>query len=251
METKCYSAAGGEWLMQNYPILSLSPGKISRVIRANLGNANVPFQIDRIENKSGSWIVPDDLGNHTKERFLEGIIVYWDQPNDQTRSIFLVRENDYLPVLFFTTSNLVERAFLRLASRGTQFNHIICRFASNGSVKVLREMDDDERNVMDDYCRAIEPRLTSIECDPPLPIFATYSDYLQSDIWQAKRAHRLEIDLHRCRTCNDGERLEVHHVRYPKMLGTEGIESDLITLCHDCHLAITAVQALRRNYVHR
>ena len=75
-----------------------------------------------------------------------------------------------------------------------------------------------------------------------------YERYMQSAEWAAKRAARLEIDNHRCRTCgHTGEQwpLQVHHVTYER-LGNEDVENDLITLCASCHEAITNVIRSRR-----
>ena len=75
-----------------------------------------------------------------------------------------------------------------------------------------------------------------------------YERYMQSAEWAAKRAERLEIDGHRCRTCgHTGEQwgLQVHHVTYER-LGDEDVEKDLITLCASCHEAITSVIRSRR-----
>ena len=76
-----------------------------------------------------------------------------------------------------------------------------------------------------------------------------YDAYMRSDTWKAKREQRLAIDGYKCKTCGEsGEnyRLEVHHIyggppwfRYPKPLGQEEPETDLITLCSFCHELIT------------
>ena len=75
-----------------------------------------------------------------------------------------------------------------------------------------------------------------------------YSRYISSHGWASKRAARLEIDCHRCQTClHDGTlwRLEVHHKTYDRF-GDEDVERDLITLCCQCHEAITSVIRSRR-----
>lgn len=72
-----------------------------------------------------------------------------------------------------------------------------------------------------------------------------YERYMNSEEWRTKRKQRLEIDRHQCQypkecggICGDSgsktNYLEVHHIRYPKKLGTEGM-SDLITLCKQHH----------------
>ena len=75
-----------------------------------------------------------------------------------------------------------------------------------------------------------------------------YEQYIQSAEWAAKRALRLAIDSHRCRTCgHNGEvwPLQVHHISYER-LGNEDEQNDLITLCASCHEAITGVIRSRR-----
>ena len=67
---------------------------------------------------------------------------------------------------------------------------------------------------------------------------------MQSDKWKHKRLLRLKVDRFKCRTCSNTEDLEVHHVSYQN-LGNEDLE-DLITLCKDCHNAITNVIRQRR-----
>jgi hypothetical protein len=71
-------------------------------------------------------------------------------------------------------------------------------------------------------------------------------DYGKS--WPEKRSQRLAIDGHKCQTClHDGSewRLEVHHKTYER-LGSEEVVGDLITLCSQCHEAITSVIRSRR-----
>lgn len=62
----------------------------------------------------------------------------------------------------------------------------------------------------------------------------TYDEYIQSDIWKAKRSERLRIDGYRCQMCGTAKNLRVHHIRYPDVLGMESVE-DLVTLCDRCH----------------
>lgn len=74
---------------------------------------------------------------------------------------------------------------------------------------------------------------------------ALYERYMKSSAWFAKRKLVIERDGHRCQTCHSTERLEVHHATYER-LSHEDL-SDLITLCHDCHMAITCVIRGRRH----
>jgi hypothetical protein len=65
-----------------------------------------------------------------------------------------------------------------------------------------------------------------------------YTLYIKSGQWRAVRQQVLERDKC-CQTCSTKDRLEVHH--RPEAYHTLGNESlsDLITLCHGCHEAIT------------
>lgn len=58
----------------------------------------------------------------------------------------------------------------------------------------------------------------------------------------------LDRDNHKCQTCLSVEDLEVHHKTYER-LGDE-LPEDLITLCRECHHAITEV-IRRRRYKNR
>lgn len=60
-----------------------------------------------------------------------------------------------------------------------------------------------------------------------------YVEYLQTPEWAQKRDETLERDEHRCRACNTGENLHVHHRTYARR-GNEEI-GDLTTLCSSCH----------------
>lgn len=76
---------------------------------------------------------------------------------------------------------------------------------------------------------------------------AKYYRHLHSTRWAKKREQRMAKDGNCCRTCGiSGEKvkLHVHHSSY-QWLGRERMR-DLITLCDDCHRAITAVIRNRR-----
>ena len=64
-----------------------------------------------------------------------------------------------------------------------------------------------------------------------------YLKYLESSKWSEIRNKRLAIDNYKCAICGNLESLQVHHLIYPNILGTEHI-SDLVTLCKRCHKAI-------------
>lgn len=72
----------------------------------------------------------------------------------------------------------------------------------------------------------------------------TYEEYINSSQWKDKRLRRLRKDKFRCRTCWNEDNLQVHHLTYER-LGHEEID-DLITLCRECHEAITNVIRGRR-----
>ena len=71
-----------------------------------------------------------------------------------------------------------------------------------------------------------------------------YTSYMASEKWRTKRSLILKRDGDRCQTCLSSEDLEVHHKTYER-LGDEALD-DLITLCHECHEAITTVIRRRR-----
>lgn len=75
----------------------------------------------------------------------------------------------------------------------------------------------------------------------------TYEEYIRSPLWRTlpARIEAMQRDGMRCRGCNTAEDLEVHHRRYPAVLGTENVD-DLTTLCRQCHEAITTVIRQRR-----
>jgi hypothetical protein len=61
--------------------------------------------------------------------------------------------------------------------------------------------------------------------------------------WQQLRNQRLTIDNHRCAACNRSSeeiRLECHHRHY-KTFWHEDVHRDLLTLCVQCHEAVTNV----------
>ena len=78
-----------------------------------------------------------------------------------------------------------------------------------------------------------------------------YDSYMRSDAWKAKRLLVLERDRWQCMTCDcihEGRftkaDLQVHHRHY-RNLGNEPLE-DLVSICPECHDAITAVHRRRR-----
>ena len=68
-----------------------------------------------------------------------------------------------------------------------------------------------------------------------------YIKYINSETWENKRQTRLLFDDFMCQMC--GSRgtqinpLQIHHMTY-KNLGHETMETDLVTLCSNCHKAV-------------
>lgn len=62
-----------------------------------------------------------------------------------------------------------------------------------------------------------------------------YAAYIASPEWRAKAEAIKARDGYHCRLCFRTVSLEVHHSTYER-LGAE-LDTDLITLCHDCHTA--------------
>ena len=61
----------------------------------------------------------------------------------------------------------------------------------------------------------------------------TYTDYLASVEWQAKRQELLALRGRRCESCGSPVDITVHHLTYER-LGHESM-SDLEVLCWTCH----------------
>lgn len=63
----------------------------------------------------------------------------------------------------------------------------------------------------------------------------SYEDYMKSELWKAKRrAVWSRAGDGKCERCRKHVGRDVHHLRYPVILGTEAIE-DLILVCEGCH----------------
>lgn len=65
------------------------------------------------------------------------------------------------------------------------------------------------------------------------PDFRSYEEYMKSAWWAALRAHTLAYLRRTCEFCGAAA-AQVHHVRYPKIFGTESIKS-LFAVCNSCH----------------
>lgn len=76
-----------------------------------------------------------------------------------------------------------------------------------------------------------------------------YQEYLKSDAWINKRNEVLRKHGRNCRICGSPYRIEIHHKRYTKrgksILGNEST-SDLLSICHDCHMLWHKKQGFRK-----
>ncbi|MHB1956163.1 MAG: HNH endonuclease [Sulfobacillus sp.] len=61
-----------------------------------------------------------------------------------------------------------------------------------------------------------------------------YRAYLESPQWKQLRSEALRRAKYLCQICASPQKLQVHHRKYPRFLGTEPVE-DLTVLCHRCH----------------
>ena len=61
-----------------------------------------------------------------------------------------------------------------------------------------------------------------------------YAAFLDSERWTAQRDRVLERDGRRCRVCNSGLDLNVHHRLY-RVPWRPDRDGDLLTLCRRCH----------------
>lgn len=60
-----------------------------------------------------------------------------------------------------------------------------------------------------------------------------YSRYINSHLWKRTKAKILARDNHKCQICGNRGLLHVHHLTYDRFSNEN--DSDLITLCPDCH----------------
>lgn len=68
-----------------------------------------------------------------------------------------------------------------------------------------------------------------------------YHQQLEHPLWIRKRSQILKRDEYQCRLCGSTHSLQVHHIKYSKdKKAWEYPNSDLITLCEDCHKKVHA-----------
>ena len=89
------------------------------------------------------------------------------------------------------------------------------------------------------------------DMEPTIPenafTYDNYLSYLETKKWADLRNQRLKLDDYKCAVCGSPYSLEVHHLLYPRILGTEHIDH-VVTLCRSCHQAI---EERKNNSVYR
>jgi hypothetical protein len=77
-----------------------------------------------------------------------------------------------------------------------------------------------------------------------------YQEQLKTNNWQMLRLEILSRDDYTCQYCGDsGVGLHVHHKKYFKgRLAWEYNESDLISLCSNCHENIHSIKELKKHF---
>ena len=63
------------------------------------------------------------------------------------------------------------------------------------------------------------------------------NEYLLSDGWKERAKQRRAIDGFKCAICGKKGCLSVHHILYAN-IGNENVETDLVTLCEECHKSL-------------
>ena len=71
-----------------------------------------------------------------------------------------------------------------------------------------------------------------------------YAEYLQSEKWKVVRECTFIIHGKSCKKCGAETNLQVHHLRYPEILGNENVSEDLIVLCKECHQKVHGIEAI-------
>lgn len=67
--------------------------------------------------------------------------------------------------------------------------------------------------------------------------YSEYKNYLKSPQWLRFRLERLTIDENTCQQCGtyvDANTVHCHHITY-KNLYNENVETDLVSVCKQCH----------------
>ncbi len=71
-----------------------------------------------------------------------------------------------------------------------------------------------------------------------------YAEYLQSEKWKVVRECAFIIHGKSCKKCGAETNLQVHHLRYPEILGNENVSEDLIVLCKECHQKVHGIETI-------
>ena len=111
-----------------------------------------------------------------------------------------------------------------------------CGRQSNGVKKseyagTPQPFDEDLKSRFDEYCMKVRDRFQVVFGYD----HAVYERYLNGDEWHHKSMSKLDDAGHECEQCG-GTAYECHHLHYDT-IGEEQI-SDLMALCHACHMEI-------------
>jgi hypothetical protein len=77
-----------------------------------------------------------------------------------------------------------------------------------------------------------------------------YREYLNSPLWKEKRREALQHYGSSCQHCGSQGHCEIHHKRYPRILGEESVH-DLQPLCGKCHKMLHKAIDSKRKIKHR
>lgn len=66
--------------------------------------------------------------------------------------------------------------------------------------------------------------------------WASYSEYINSAVWDEKRKRILQRDGYACKICGFNKFLNVHHLHYDNIFDEK--DEDLLTVCEFCHKEI-------------
>lgn len=83
----------------------------------------------------------------------------------------------------------------------------------------------------------IYQKKNDVYVEPDVLIDLTYEQYLKTEKWKALKRERLEIDSYTCQQCGcdvDYYSSNCHHITY-KNLYNENVNTQLTTLCKECH----------------
>lgn len=73
---------------------------------------------------------------------------------------------------------------------------------------------------------------------------ARYQTYLRSPHWKQLSARIRRRDRYTCTDCGATSKLQVHHLCYRPNL-EDALDSDLVTLCEDCHARVHKRRVVR------